>query len=622
MCGIAGYWDRKNAEPADEALLGRMAAVMRRRGPDDSGVFTDGPTGFAHSRLAVIDLTKAAAQPFRSADGRYVLVYNGELFNAGELRAELEAEGFSFRSSSDTEVLLNMYIAHGRAMLPRLNGFFAFAIYDRREKTLFLARDRFGVKPLFYLLTPDRFAFASELAALRLLPFFEPDALRTDAVYDFLCIQYVPGEKTVYGQVFKLLPGHFIEIRQTENSFRIERWYVPGSAPRKMSFRDACAELRSVLTDAVERRLTADVPVGVFLSGGMDSRIVAGIAATKMREPLHAFSIGFDDPRYDESEAIRASAEAVRGWSGNALKLELRKIPPCGFDTIRELAAGFGEPYADASMIPFAALCAHAREYVTVALSGDGADELFYGYERYRAMRLFRAARLLPCGLIGRCLPKGGNERTASGRLGRFLRLAAVKGDADRYFALMTHEAESKFGALFERDLSLGARRLTASFPRSGDPADAAAEFDLRTYLPGDILVKADVGSMNSSLEVRSPFLDHRVAELAFSLPRSFKLDGGKGKRILAEAFADCLGPGFLRSYRKKGFGVPVADYLRGAWMAPAKELLLDGCAFPEGWFRREGLERLLAEHVLKRADHSYLLYSLLILALFFRTRR
>jgi len=621
MCGIAGYFDRRLNTAADEAVLRRMAEIMHLRGPDASGIFTEGPLGLAHSRLAVIDLTEAASQPFRSNDGRFTLVYNGELFNMSELRAGLEQGGAVFRSGSDTEVLLQLYTAHGAAMLPRLNGFFAFAVYDKVKRSLFLARDRFGVKPLFYHVTPDHFAFASELNALTALPFFDRTALRTDAIYDFLCVQYIPGEKTVYDHTFKLLPGHTLEFDLAENKFQLERWYSPDFTPGKLTYRDACNELRTTLTDAVRRRLIADVPAGVFLSGGMDSRIIAGLAAESVKEPLRAYSIGFDDPRYDESGSIESAAGFIRAKTGNPLPLDLRKVAPCSFDSLAALAARFGEPYADASMIPYAQLCANARGSVTVALSGDGADELFYGYERYTAMKLFRAAHLLPCRLIARFLPKGTDERTASGRLSRFLRLASVDDPGRRYFELMSHEAVQKLVPLFEQDLSLHARSMAAAFRRHDDPADAAARFDLQTYLPGDILVKADVGSMASSLEVRSPFLDHRVAELAFSLPRSFKLAGAHRKKILADAFADLLGPGFPAQYRKKGFGVPVAEYLRGAWLAPAKELLLDKKNLPDGWFRQEGLERLLAEHATKRADHSYLLYSLLMLALFFQSR-
>lgn len=599
MCGIAGYFERNGAAAPDEALLASMEQSMRSRGPDDRGIMVDPPLGLAHSRLAVMDPSPAAHQPFRSPDGRYALIYNGEIFNTAELRGELPKD-HAFRSSSDTEILLEALIHFGaEKVLPKLNGFFAFAFWDGLERTLFLARDRFGVKPLFYHVTKKHFAFASSLNALKVLPFFDPSDIREDALLDFLGIQYVPKEKTFYTHTFRLLPGHCLRFSLKDDSFEIGRWYEPHFlTANDLSYADARAHLRELVTDAVVRRLEADVPLGTFLSGGLDSAIVASIAAKHSNLPMHACTIAFADPKYDESEAAKDCAAFIRSRTGNELPHSIRTVSPCDFEFLRTLSHSFGEPFADSSMLPFARLCEFARTKMTVALSGDGADELFYGYERYRAMRLMRTASFLPCSLLAKMIPvgQGENDRLQKARLRRFLQTAAKHGAGVQYESLMTHDAMKKIEGILQEDRKtlLPYRGIFGAYPSvSGiDPADAAARFDFSSYLPGDILTKADVCSMAFSLEVRSPFLDHRVVDFARSLHADFKLYGATRKRILADAFAKEIPPDWAL-HPKKGFGVPVADWMRNEWKEYVTAYLTGPSSrLPEDWFCPVGVQQ------------------------------
>ncbi|MBO4491259.1 MAG: asparagine synthase (glutamine-hydrolyzing), partial [Lentisphaeria bacterium] len=394
MCGIAGYF-QTDGTPALPRHLRAMADAMIKCGPDGEGVFTDGPLGLAHRRLSIIDL-EGGAQPMTTADGSLTVVFNGEIFNYRELRAELEKAGkFTFRTKSDTEVIPALYRAEGEDFVRRLNGFFAFALYDREKKKLLLARDRFGVKPLFYFQDGTRFAFASTLNALKTLPGFDRSDLSMESIAEFLAFQYIPGNATVYRNVFRLDPGSLMTLQLDDGSIRTRPFVSHGDRKTtSLSYEDARQHLRELVTDAVERRLNADVPLGVFLSGGLDSAIVCGTAATLMKEPLECFSIGFADPAYDESALARQSADFIQSYAKVPVRLHTKEADPCDFRLLSEMAREFGEPYADASLLPESLLCRFTRETVTTVVSGDGADELFGGYDRYRAMNFFHRAPL------------------------------------------------------------------------------------------------------------------------------------------------------------------------------------------------------------------------------------
>ena len=616
MCGIAGYFNRKT--PPDEATLLALCATMRQRGPDAKGTYLDGGLGLAHTRLSVIDLD-GGTQPMRSPDGRHTLVFNGEIFNFRELRAEAERGGETFRTKSDTEVLLNLLIREGADGIRRLNGFFAFAFYDATERTLLLARDLHGVKPLYWFHdATGACGFASRLDTLRLCPEC-PGEVSPEALADYLTFQYIPAPATILRGVNKLRPGTAVvfhlesgEVRELDWGARLAAETPPaGDIP----YDEACRTVRERLLEAVRRRLIADVPLGVFLSGGMDSAIVTALAAQCSDAPLECFSIGFDDPRYDESADCRTAAAHLAKLAPHGLHHHIRTVSPADFSLLPKLAGEFGEPYADASMLPTYLLSAFARESVTVALSGDGADELFGGYERYRASELLaRLRRFTPAALwslAAGCLPDGG-ERTRSGRLKRFLRLGAVRDEAARYEALMSHFAAESI-AVAAPGLT---RHLKADrpLPQGNDLAASLMADDLTRYLPGDVLTKVDVCSMASSLEVRNPFLDPGVSLFARSLPTAYKIQGNRRKRILGDAFAAELPPGWAER-GKRGFGVPVAAWFRTVWRDQLRSALME--ELPKRWamFDRDGVERLLKEHQDGARDHSYLLFSLLMLS-------
>ena len=613
MCGIAGCFNPKT--PPDDALLHRLCSTMRQRGPDAKGIFLDGPLGLAHTRLSVIDLD-GGCQPMRDSTGRFTLVFNGEIFNFRELRRELEQAGEVFRTKSDTEVLLKLLIREGADCIPRLNGFFAFAFYDAAEKTLLLARDRHGVKPLFYFHLPDgTFGFASRFATLTLCPGC-PNKISPRALADYLAFQYIPAPATIREGVRKLLPGTAVEFHLETGAVREIDWAARIKPKTEtLSYEDARGKLRELLSEAVRRRLVADVPLGVFLSGGLDSAIVTALAAKHSDGPLECFSIGFDDPRYDESADCKATAAHLAKIAPHGLHHHIKTVQPEDFDLLPKLAAEFGEPYADASMLPSFFLAEFAREHVTVALSGDGADELFGGYERYRAMDMLRNLRAFTPGFLwnaaAACLPDSG-ERSKAGRLKRFLQLGAVSGDAARYDALMTHFAAETVGRIAP-DLRpyLNAER---TLPEAASLIASLMEDDLRRYLPGDVLTKVDVCSMAASLEVRNPFLDPKVSNFARALPVLFKIHGGRRKRILGDAFAAELPPGWAER-KKRGFGVPVAAWFRTDWYDRLRNALLD--ELPKHWdvFDRAALERLIDEHRNGGKDRSYLLFSLLMLS-------
>ena len=613
MCGIAGCFNPRT--PPDEAFLQSLCCTMRQRGPDAHGVYRNGALGLAHTRLSVIDLD-GGAQPMRGGDGRYTLVFNGEIFNFRELRAELEQAGEVFCTKSDTEVLLKLLIREGADCLPRLNGFFAFAFYDSGKSTLLIARDYHGVKPLYYFhLVTGEFAFASRFATLALCPGC-PETVSLPALADYLAFQYIPAPATIREGVKKLLPGTAVEFQLETGAMREIDWGAQIIIePEAISYEDACVEMRVLLSAAVKRRLIADVPLGVFLSGGLDSAVVTALAARHSAAPLECFSIGFDDPRYDESADCKTTAAHLAKFAPHGLHHHVKTVQPQDFDLLPRLAAEFGEPYADASMLPSYFLAAFAREHVTVALSGDGADELFGGYERYRAMALLQKLRAFTPGFLwsaaAACLPDSG-ERTKPGRLKRFLRLGAVSGTGARYDALMSHFASDPVGMIApELRPYLNTKR---SLPEAADLMTSLTEDDLHRYLPGDVLTKVDVCSMAASLEVRNPFLDPEVSGFARSLPVSFKIQGDRRKRILGDAFAKELPPG-LAARRKRGFGVPVAWWFRTVWRDRLRAALLD--ELPKHWeiFDRAALERLLAEHQNGGKDRSYLLFSLLMLS-------
>jgi len=617
MCGIAGLIDPNT--PPDEATLARMAETMVTRGPDAVGYWTHHAAGLAHRRLSIIDLSEAGRQPLFNEDRSLALVANGEIYGHCELRKDLEARGHRFASGSDSECLLHLYEEYGEKMVERLNGMFAFAIVEVQTGRLFLARDRLGQKPLFYAVKGDRIAFASGPRALATLPWVDR-TLDPQAIYDYLEMQYVPGPRTIYCGVRKLLPGHSALWQGQELTLR--SYWDPGAAraPFQGSFADGKAALRETMGRAVERRMVADVPLGMFLSGGVDSSVICALGQEASVRPVQTFSLGFPERKYDEREYAAQAAQHL-GTDHHFLE-----VSPDDFSRLPTICADFEEPFADASMLPTWLLSQFTRQHVTVALSGDAADELFAGYYRYAVMKMAQNFNLVPGSLRGpltaaglAILPPKREERTFFGRLRRIVEIAGPT-DAARYLQLISRFRDAQKGAILGANFADAGLRPTGEWLGSswnGADGDglAAMALDMHTYLPNDILVKVDRASMAHGLEVRSPFLDPEVVELALSMPFDWKLNGRTRKHILVESFRDKL-PAAIFARGKMGFGVPVARWFRGAWEKPLRDHLLGGQLIREGWLDEAGVQALIDQHVGMKADTSYSLFALLMLEL------
>lgn len=575
MCGIAGSYQIDLARPATGE---RIHAALRRiahRGPDDVGVYEQGRAILGQRRLSIFDTSSAGHQPFTDAGGRFTIVFNGEIFNFRELRAGLEAQGHTFRSQSDTEVVLRLYSLKGEAFLHDLNGFFALAIHDERTDTLFLARDRYGVKPLLWSEADGRFLFASELRALLAMGAArEPDSL---SAQQYFAYHYIPAPWTVFKGTHKLLPGHCLHVGP--GGVRTERWYDLVTEVKKIpKSTDPKKALFGLMDDAVRLRLVADVPVGAFLSGGVDSSIVSALAL-RHHEHLHTFSIGFaDDPQFDESRYAEEVARHI-GSEHHTFRLTRDDLA----ENYTRLLAATDEPFADSSALPSFMLCERTRKHVTVAVSGDGADEVFGGYTKHQAELRWcrpgaaeRAVRLLAP--LWRSLPRsrGGPWSNRFRQYDRFARLATMS-PARRFLemaAFTTHEEADALVAAKADHAAMEARdtRFTEAFQRMAD-MNGVLLADVQSTLPNDMLHKVDLTSMAHALEVRTPFLDKRVVEFAFSLPAHTKMIKGSGKHLLRETFGHLLPP-VVMSRSKKGFAVPLVPLFLGPLSAFLDEQL------------------------------------------------
>ena len=617
MCGIAGKLYRDPARPVETGLLERMSAILAHRGPDDAGIHQDGPVGLVSRRLAIQDLSPAGHQPMSSQDGRLWITYNGEIYNFLLLRDELERAGVQFRSRSDTEVILALYARHGPDCLARLRGMFALAIWDERERTLFLARDRLGKKPLFYYQDADRFVFASEPKAILQDPevAVAPDHV---ALHHYLTYGYVPGPWSAFRGVRKLPPAHYLLLRDGRAS--LHRYWALRYTPKRGGAEPALAEeLLARLEEAVRLRLISDVPVGALLSGGLDSSAVVALIRRVTSGPIRTFSIGFDRPDYDETRYARAVAQHL-GTEHHELV-----VKPDAVAGVPRLVWHYNEPFADSSALPSLALCEMARGFVTVALSGDGGDEAFLGYDRYFATAVLGRLEWMPrpvralAGAAGRTLPAG-TAKSFPYRLRRFTE-ALTRTPRDRYGAWMTCFGSAEKSELYTPALrqELGATDSLAVLAAAHEASDAptlverAAHTDVQLYLPDDLLVKMDIASMANSLEVRSPLLDHEIVEFAASLPLRLKLRGLTQKYILRRAMRGFLPEPVLRR-PKMGFAVPIDHWFRHELREMAYDLLLDARARQRGYFRPEIVRRYLDEHAEGRAHHHPRLWSLLML--------
>jgi asparagine synthase (glutamine-hydrolysing) len=599
---------------------------MRHRGPDASGEWSDGTCALGHRRLAIIDLSEAGRQPMGNEGGTIQVTFNGEIYNFVALRRELRGLGHRFRTRTDTEVIVHAYERWGTRCVERLRGMFAFAVWDRRRRRLFLARDRVGKKPLFYTRQADRFLFASELQGLLVDPAVprEVDFAALDA---YLSYGYIPAPATAFLGVAKLPPAHWLtlDLRSGAAEVHLERYWALGyGSPLRVTEAEACEAIREKLTEAVRLRMVSDVPLGAFLSGGIDSSIVVGLMAGLSDRPVRTFSIGFDEAAYNETDQARRVAER---WGTDHHPLVVR---PDALAVVGALARHFGEPYADSSAVPTYYVSKLTRESVTVALTGDGGDESFAGYDRYLAVRLAGRIGRVP-GLrraataLSRALPDSTDPWDRVRRARRFL--ASLGQPAERRYARwLTYFRPEAKDRLCTEDFrrrvgpAASAPWLESLFGGTNglDPVDAAMSVDVRSYLPYDLLVKADITSMANSLEARSPFLDHEVMELAARLPARFKLRGRTSKFLLKRAFGDLLPAENVRR-PKMGFGVPLGRWFRGPLRALLCDTVLSREAAGRGYFRPREVQRLVDLHLEGRADHSFQLWNLLMLELWHR---
>jgi asparagine synthase (glutamine-hydrolysing) len=631
MCGIAGFLLPQPTLPrADiEARLWAMLATLRHRGPDDEGVWTDGQGALAHARLSIIDLSPAGHQPIASADGEVWLTYNGEIYNFLELRAELEASGYVFRSRTDSEVIANGWHAWGPALFARLRGMFALAIWDRRQRRLILARDRLGKKPLYYAPTAAAFMFGSEIKALFAWPGLAR-AADLASIDRYLTLQYVPAPDTAFCGVKRLPPAHYLVVdADADGRWRepepVRYWRLPEPEPaRALPRAEALAEeLVAHLDEAVRLRMIADVPLGAFLSGGVDSSAVVAMMARAGQGPVRTFTIGFPTADYDETRYARLVARRY------GTEHEEFVVEPDAVAILPRLVWHYGEPFADPSAIPTWYVSEMARRHVTVALNGDGGDEAFLGYRRYQAMRhLGRLDRLSPLApqTAARLLATAPPAIARRLRLGQIRAMLAAPADRPerRYAGAIAFFAdadkEAGYADAMRPYLANSALDLLAPHFAPGMSLVAGANrADIHTYLPDDLLVKVDVASMAHGLEARSPLLDHVLVEWAARLPPETKMAGGGLKALFKRAMAPYLPREILRR-RKMGFGCPIDRWLRGELKELAYDTLLSPQAKERGLMRPDYVARLLDEHCAYRANHHYRLWALLMLELWFRT--
>lgn len=624
MCGICGIVNF-DGRPVQAPALRAMVDSLAHRGPDDYGVWLQrGPVhiGLGHTRLKIIDLSDAAKQPMASDDGLTVIVFNGEIYNYRALRQQLQSQGCRFRTASDTEVILRLYEAEGERCVEKLDGMFAFAIWDGRRQQLFIARDRVGKKPLFYRSTRGSFIFGSEAKAV-LSAQDAPPEVNTEVLPAFFLYGYAPTPQTFYRGIQKLPPGHTLSVLADGSTRLSAYWDLPVAASgRELKAPESAAieRVRALTTDAVRKRLIADVPLGAFLSGGIDSSIIVGLMSRLTREPVRTFSIGFTgDARFNETSYARMVA-AHFGTTHTEFVVE-----PSAIEWIDRLVWHHDGPFADSSAIPTYLLSRLTRQHVTVALNGDGGDEVFAGYLRfYAAVLCERVPKSVRSGmrwLAG--LPQWGGHRSLFRRMQKFAGSAALPFEErfSRWISVFYEDLpdlfqDSKGAALIPQALT----NLNGCLTRAAASSDLTKllYLNLKTYLLDDLLVKMDRCSMAHGLETRSPFLDQALMEYVFSLPDSSKLRWGKTKVILRRAFADLLPEQVLRR-GKMGFGVPLRAWFSTQLRGYLQDALLSPDARLRGYLNQGYVRKLYESHCSGYADHSHRLWTLLTFEVWLR---
>ena len=623
MCGITGFVNNSN-EKADRGILERMNRAILHRGPDEDGYYLKDNVAMAMRRLAIIDLA-GGQQPIPNEDRSKWIVYNGEVYNYQELREGLLTRGHKLQTHSDTEAVVRLYDEFGADCLQHLRGMFAFAIWDETDRSLFLARDRVGKKPLLYSLLPDGgIVFGSEFTALLEHPGVsrEVDYDAIDSYISYLC---VPAPMTAFKQITKLEPGHW--LRWKDGKIETQRYWLPDFSKKiKISEQDAIEETTRILRESTRLRMISEVPLGAFLSGGVDSSAVVALMAQESSQPVKTFSIGFEEQDYSELKYAKRVAEYVGAEYNEFI------VKPNAIEILPTLVEHYGEPFADPSAIPTYYVSRETRKFVTVALNGDGGDESFVGYERHVAMRFANAYRALPSPLrrsliepVVGAVPSPVNFRNRLTRVQRFLR-SASRDSHDRYFRWLSSfdpEAKTELYTPEFKKLSSGSHpsqlllRYFQNVNGTGS-IDASLMADLMHYLPNDLLVKVDIASMANSLEARSPFLDHKLIEFAATLPESLKQKGFGTKSLLKKVAANLVPKDVI--YRKKmGFAVPIRYWLGNQLQAFTKDILLSETADRRRLFERPIVAKLIEEQQAGTQDNSWKIWTLLMLELWFR---
>ena len=626
MCGIAGYVDFAGHAPEQARLrVKRMTDAIAHRGPDGEGIFVDANAALGHRRLAIIDVA-TGQQPMAAADGRVQIVFNGEIYNYLQLRADLEARGHHFRTRSDTEAIAVAYLEWGEACVERLLGMFAFAIWDSRSQQLFLARDRVGKKPMYWFRRGSVVAFASELKALRATGLC-PEAIDPEALDCFFTFGYVPAPKTIHKDVRKLRAARSLRVTR-HSEYERQYWQLEFGKPVERTLDEATEEFESLLDEAVRCRLMSEVPLGAFLSGGLDSSLVVSSMARVSDRPVITNSIGFEDREFNELASARAIAAHLRTDHHEFM------VEPRAADVLEKIAWHFDEPLADSSAIPTWYVCEMARRTVTVALSGDGGDEAFGGYTFRYVPHMFesRLRGFIPAALRAPLFGLLGAVWPGSARLPQPLRLKTIfenlaTGDAEAYYRdliwLRSEARTALYAPEFMRSLH-GYTPAEAVIPfytksTAQTPLARSQNADIHFYMTDDVLAKADRMSMAHSLEVRCPLLDHRLIEFGVRLPDHLKIDARQGKVVLRQLAGRRL-PEEIRNLPKRGFSIPAARWLREDLRPMAEELLFESAGAFDGILDANVVRRMWREHVSGSRDHNVFLWGLMMMALWRKT--
>ena len=623
MCGICGLLYR-NGRQVDSSLLKKMTAVLKHRGPDDDGYFCDAEIGLGFRRLSIIDLG-GGRQPMPNEDGSVQVVFNGEIYNFKSLREELSAKGHVFRTSSDTEAIVHGYEVWGDEVVEHLNGMFGFAVWDRRRRRLLLARDRLGIKPVFYLGRDDLIAFASEIKSLLLLPGEKP-AVSDRGVFDYFSHLYIPAPRTISEGVFKLQPAEILVAEGGRLSLK-KYWNPLNRDHIDRPVEQLCEELRTRIAEAVEMQLVSDVPLGIFLSGGIDSSAIAAAAAQVGATDVPTFSVGFDVPKYDELPHAQMVTRHLGGTNHNF------RLSAAPMELLTRLVWHLDEPMADATILPTYLLCQFTRREVKVALSGEGGDELFAGYTHYQGMKINHWLSRIPkplrdaqLALIGR-LPGFGSSRFGyfRHRVERVIN-SSFFSPYDDYCNKVAIFPQNGLSQLFSSDFSAKAAyfpyieslRLVPEQAPNLDPISQACLADLTVYLPEVMLNRADKMSMACSLEIRVPLLDHTLVEFAFSIPLGLKLKGLRTKHLLKESLKPWL-PREILNRRKRGFNPPLEFWLQRKLEDYVREYRLREILAESGYFNTSHIDSMITDHVRGRYDYSRQLWALLVFAIWWR---